>query len=116
MVEEAGWIKNTSSSVVEDEKSKLVGLWPFVERKGILQSKGLWPYVFDEANYFHPLAELYAIPRLMDGLQGLLKKYTFAWIPLMRKEFWEEICRKQGKQWKIVKYHACPAGDFSHPS
>ena len=74
--------------IVENEKGDLVGLWPFLERKGILKSRGLWPFVFDEANYFHPLAQLDAIPSLVDGLQGLLRQYVFVWVPLMRNEFW----------------------------
>lgn len=75
---------------VEDEDGKLVGLWPFLERSGLMKSKGLWPYVFDEANYFHPIAERSAVPTLVNGLKELLKKYTFIWIPLMRIEFWKE--------------------------
>ena len=98
--------------VVEDEAGNLVGLWPFVERKGILQSKGLWPYVFDEANYFHPLAQLNAIPRLMDGLQGLLKKYTFAWIPLMRKEFWKKFVESRVNSGKLLNITRAPRETF----
>ena len=94
------------------EVGKLVGLWPFVERKGILKSKGLWPYVFDEANYFHPLAERDAIPRLMDGLQGLLKKYTFAWIPLMRKEFWEKFVESRVNSGKLLNITRAPRETF----
>ena len=36
--------------VVTDHYGKLVGFWPFVERPGLLYSKGLWPFIFDEAN------------------------------------------------------------------
>lgn len=98
--------------VVEDEDGKLVGFWPFVERKGILKSKGLWPYVFDEANYFHPLAERDAIPHLMDGLRGLLKKYTFAWIPLMRKEFWEKFVGGRVNSGKLLNITRTPRQTF----
>ncbi len=84
-------VKTPELLIVQKQEGQLVGLWPFVERKGILKSKGIWPYVFDEANYFHPLAEREAIPILVDGLRNLLRKYSFVWVPLMRKEFWEEF-------------------------
>jgi CelD/BcsL family acetyltransferase involved in cellulose biosynthesis len=98
--------------IVENEKGELLGFWPFVERKGILKSKGLWPYIFDEANYFHPIAERDAIPYLIDGLQGLLKKYTFAWIPLMRKKFWEEFVETKVRGEKLLKITRTPRQTF----
>ena len=98
--------------IVENEKGELLGFWPFVVRKGILKSKGLWPYVFDEANYFHPLAERDAIPHLMDGLQGLLKKYTFAWVPLMRKKFWEEFVETKVSGGKLLNITRTPRQTF----
>jgi len=98
--------------IVENEKGELLGFWPFVARKGILKSKGLWPYVFDEANYFHPLAERDAIPHLMDGLQGLLKKYTFAWVPLMRKKFWEEFVETKVSGGKLLNITRTPRQTF----
>ena len=98
--------------IVENEKGELLGFWPFVERKGILKSKGLWPYVFDEANYFHPLAERDAIPQLMDGLQGLLRKYTFAWVPLMRKKFWEEFVETKVSGGKLLNITRTPRQTF----
>ena len=98
--------------IVENEKGELLGFWPFVERKGILKSKGLWPYVFDEANYFHPLAERDAIPHLMDGLQGLIRKYTFAWVPLMRKKFWEEFVETKVSVGKLLNITRTPRQTF----
>ena len=98
--------------IVENEKRELVGFWPFLERKGILKSKGLWPYVFDEANYFHPLAERDAITHLMDGLQGILKRYTFAWVPLMRKKFWEEFVETKVSVGKLLNITRTPRQTF----
>ena len=98
--------------IVENEKRELVGFWPFLERKGILKSKGLWPYVFDEANYFHPLAERDAITHLMDGLQGILKRYTFAWVPLMRKKFWEEFVDNKVSGGKLLNITRTPRHTF----
>ena len=98
--------------IVENEKGQLLGFWPFVERKGILKSKGLWPYIFDEANYFHPIAKRDAIPYLIDGLQGLLKKYTFAWVPLMRKKFWEEFVEIKVGGEKLLNITRTPRQTF----
>ena len=98
--------------IVENEKGQLLGFWPFVERKGILKSKGLWPYIFDEANYFHPIAKRDAIPYLIDGLQGLLKKYTFAWVPLMRKKFWEEFVETKVSGGKLLNITRTPRQTF----
>ena len=98
--------------IVENEKRELAGFWPFLERKGILKSKGLWPYVFDEANYFHPLAERDAMTHLMDGLQGILKTYTFAWVPLMRKKFWEEFVETKVSGGKLLNITRTPRQTF----
>ena len=98
--------------VMEDEAGKLLGFWPFIERKGILKSKGLWPFIYDEANYFHPLAEADAIPILIDGLKSLLKKYTFAWIPLMRKKFWEEFVECKVSGGKLLNITRTPRQTF----
>ena len=98
--------------IVENEKGELLGFWPFVERKGILKSKGLWPYIFDEANYFHPIAKRDAIPYLIDGLQGLLKKYTFVWVPLMRKKFWEEFVETKVRGEKLLNITRTPRQTF----
>ena len=77
--------------IVENSQGELVGFWPLVERPGLLRSRGIWPFIYDEANYFHPLAQLTAVPALIDGLQSLLSRYTFVWIPLMRNEFWDKF-------------------------
>ena len=69
---------------------RLEGFWPFVERPAVLWSKGLWPMVYDEANYFVPIATNAGMPGLITGLKAQLKKYQFCWIPLMSNSFWEE--------------------------
>lgn len=94
--------------VVQGNDDILLGLWPFVEKDGLLKCKGLWPYVYDEANYFHPIAEKVAIPVLMDGLQRLLKEYTFAWVPLMRNAFWEEFLQKKVSNENFFKITRIP--------
>ena len=69
---------------------KLEGFWPFVERPGILWSKGLWPMVYDEANYFMPIATELGMKSLKFGIISQLKEFQFFWIPLMQNSFWEK--------------------------
>mgnify|MGYP007000038654 len=73
------------------ESGGLEGFWPLVERPGLLGSKGLWPFVYDEANYFDPWCTEAAAPVLVEGLRQLMNEFTFSWIPLMRNEFWEKF-------------------------
>jgi len=73
------------------EQGRLEGFWPFVERPGLLGSKGLWPFVYDEANYFDPVATQRGARSLALGMKTQLKSFLFCWIPLMRQSFWEEI-------------------------
>ena len=69
---------------------RLEGFWPFVERPGILWSKGLWPMVYDEANYFMPIATELGMKSLKFGIISQLKEFQFFWIPLMQNSFWEK--------------------------
>lgn len=69
----------------------LEGFWPFVERPGILGSKGLWPFVYDEANYFHPVSTIAGAPVLLEGLCSLIGEFLFCWIPSMTHSFWSLI-------------------------
>ena len=38
-------------------EGSLLGYWPFIERPGLLGTKGLWPFIYDEANYHFPTCE-----------------------------------------------------------
>lgn len=69
---------------------RLEGFWPFVERPGILWSKGLWPMIYDEANYFVPIATKLGMESLCFGIKEQLKEFQFFWIPLMHDTFWKE--------------------------
>ena len=71
-------------------KGRLEGFWPFVERPAILWSKGLWPMVYDEANYFVPIATDLGMESLCIGLKEQLKEFQFFWIPLMNDSFWNK--------------------------
>ena len=79
--------------IVRDEKKRLAGFWPFVERPGILWSKGLWPMIYDEANYFEPIAMKEVVPFLIEGLKSKLKEFQFFWLPLIRDPFGRNIFR-----------------------
>ncbi len=85
--------------VARSEGGGLEGFWPLVERPGLLRTKGLWPFVYDEANYFDPWCTEAAAPVLMEGLRHLMNEFTFSWIPLMRNEFWEKFLATE-----ILKY------------
>lgn len=81
--------------LARSESGQLEGFWPFVEKPGVLWSKGLWPMVYDEANYFVPIATEVGMPALVDGLKAQLRKFQFFWIPLMSNSFWEEYLEKE---------------------
>ena len=72
------------------EDGLLLGYWPFLERPGLLGSKGLWPFIYDEANYHFPTTEKRAAPLLVDTLKNLLRSFLFVWIPQVPKSFWED--------------------------
>lgn len=37
-----------------DSDGLLLGYWPFIEQTGLLGTKGVWPFIYDEANYHFP--------------------------------------------------------------
>ena len=98
--------------IVENSQGELVGFWPLVERAGLLRSRGIWPFIYDEANYFHPLAQLTAVQALIDGLQSLLSRYTFVWIPLMRNEFWEKYLAPKVEESSLLTITRSPRKTF----
>ena len=77
------WLKRQSKEgnlvfvTAKSSEKSLEGFWPFVQKPGILGSKGLWPFVFDEANYFHPICSEEGGFKLVDGVATLLKDYLF---------------------------------------
>ena len=94
--------------IVRDPHGSLVGFWPFVERPGMLGSKGLWPYVYDEANYFHPICLQSAISELVKGLQSLLGEFLFCWIPLVIDSFWYHFSNTMFKNGKYLSISRSP--------
>lgn len=75
--------------LVRDAQGALRACWPFVEKPGVLGAKGLWPFVFDEADYFHPLAHEDALPALLDGARSLVREkgYHYLWTSLLPDAF-----------------------------
>ena len=69
--------------LARNEARELEGFWPFVEKPAVLWSRGLWPMVYDEANYFVPISTQRGIKSLCVGLKAQLKEFQFFWIPLM---------------------------------
>lgn len=86
----------------------LIGMWPFVERPGLLGTKGLWPFVYDEANYFHPICRISAVPSLVGALKSLLGEFLFCWIPLMSQSFWTAFCDSRLELKKLPQIHRIP--------
>ncbi len=75
--------------LVRDAAGALRACWPFVEKPGPLGTKGLWPFVFDEADYHHPLAHEETVPALLDGARSLLRGngYHYLWTSLLPDAF-----------------------------
>ena len=94
--------------LVRNEQGRLDGFWPFVERPGLLGSKGLWPFVYDEANYFDPVATEKGAHALVLGMKAQLKRFLFCWVPLMRNSFWEEILEPETKRGKFLTFTRMP--------
>ena len=89
-------------------QGRLDGFWPFVERPGLLGSKGLWPFVYDEANYFDPVATPEGAKALVKGMKAQLKGFLFCWVPLMRNSFWQEILKPETQQGKFLTLTRMP--------
>ena len=90
------------------EEGRLEGFWPFVERPGLLGSKGLWPFVYDEANYFDPLATEKGARTLVRAMKTQLKHFLFCWVPLMRDSFWQEILQPETQRGKFLTLTRMP--------
>ena len=89
-------------------QGRLDGFWPFVERPGLLGSKGLWPFVYDEANYFDPVATTEGAEALVKGMKAQLKGFLFCWVPLMRNSFWQEILEPETQRGKFLTLARMP--------
>lgn len=82
----------------QTEGGELLGFWPFVERPGLLGSKGLWPFIYDEANYHFPSCENRVAPLLVEKLSQLLGEFLFVWVPQIPEVFWQEHFEDRVKQ------------------
>ncbi len=108
------WLKRqepTAKVIIVEARSrsnKLVGFWPFVERPGLLGTKGLWPFVYDEANYFHPVCMKSAAVPLLNALENLLGEFLFCWIPLFKDSFWHTCFAEKIAQSRFLHIHRTP--------
>lgn len=82
----------------QTEGGELLGFWPFVERPGLLGSRGLWPFIYDEANYHFPTCENRVATLLVDKLSELLGEFLFVWVPQIPEVFWQEHFENRVKQ------------------
>ncbi len=85
------------------EDGSLAGYWPFVERPGLLGSKGLWPFVYDEANYHFPTCASSVAASLVDALYQLLDTFLFVWIPLVPDSFWGKFIEAKTEDRRRLK-------------
>ena len=69
---------------------EFLGYWPFVEMQGLLGTKGIWPFVYDEANYHFPTCTKEVVPLFVDKLNQLLGPFLFVWIPQIPTVFWDK--------------------------
>jgi len=75
-------------------EGELLGYWPFVERPGLLGSKGLWPFVYDEANYHFPTCVRSVVGPMVNALEGLIGSFLFVWLPQIPQTFWSAHLRE----------------------
>ncbi len=88
------------------EDGSLLGYWPFTERPGLLGTKGLWPFIYDEANYHFPTCQRRVANLFVDTLINLLETFLFVWVPQIPEEFWKEHLEagvKDSRNLKIVR-------------
>lgn len=90
------------------KEKRLEGFWPFVEKPGLLGTKGLWPFVYDEANYFHPCSTSFAVDSLVEGLESLLDEFLFCWLPLIPDLFWNEYLESLIEKKKFLTFSRSP--------
>ena len=109
------WLKRQPKDAVrpllllaENAEGDLIGFWPFVERPGILGSRILWPFVSDEANYFHPICTRKGGLALVEGMHKLLKHFQLCWIPLMTDSFWLECMETEVQNSKLLSLVRSP--------
>lgn len=72
------------------EDDSLLGYWPFMERPGLLGSRGLWPFVYDEANYHFPTCQKQVATLLVEELSRQVGSFLFAWLPQLPETFWND--------------------------
>ena len=78
-----------------DEAGSLLGYWPLIERPGLLGSKGLWPFVYDEANYHFPTCTSAVGPLLVQELSRLIGRFLFVWLPQLPQPFWDACIKDE---------------------
>ena len=89
------------------EQGKLLGYWPFVERPGLLGSKGLWPFIYDEANYHFPTCTQDVVSPMINALEGLISSFLFVWLPQIPQTFWNAYLRESVEKRKHLTITRC---------
>ena len=90
-------------------EGELLGYWPFVERPGLLGSKGLWPFVYDEANYHFPTCVQSVAGPIVNALEGLIGSFLFIWLTTDPANLLECLpSGVRGKRRQVDHYPLCP--------
>jgi CelD/BcsL family acetyltransferase involved in cellulose biosynthesis len=90
-----------------DEAGSMLGYWPLVERPGLLGSKGLWPFVYDEANYHFPTCASTVAPLLVEELSRLIGRFLFVWLPQLPKPFWDSCLKDKVESTRHLNILRC---------
>ena len=92
----------------EPRRGALTGFGPLSSARVCSGPKGLWPFVYDEANYFDPLATGKGARALVRAMKTQLKHFLFCWVPLMRNSFWQEILEPETQRGKFLTLTRMP--------
>lgn len=75
------------------DEGRLVGVWPFFEHRIPLIGTSLLPVGAQAADLFDPLAEEDAMQPLAEALCELCAEYAFTWLPLLSRNFADDVIR-----------------------
>jgi CelD/BcsL family acetyltransferase involved in cellulose biosynthesis len=77
--------------VIAEMEGQLVGVWPFFEYPLPAFGKALLPAASQAADLFDPVAIPEAREALVSALAANLQEFNFVWLPLLSRNFAEEV-------------------------
>jgi CelD/BcsL family acetyltransferase involved in cellulose biosynthesis len=79
-------------------EGRLAGVWPFFQCRLPLIGKALLPVGAHAADAFDPVARPEVMPILISALAGLCGKFSFAWLPLVSRDFTQRMLEPELKK------------------